>query len=61
MKTIKKLGWIIPLSLIFLMSTCKDPKPIEPEEDAGNITINFMHQVNGADIIFDSLMYVNEY
>jgi len=55
-----KIGWIIPLSFIFLMSTCKPPKPIEPKEDKGNITINFKHQINDADIIFDSLMYVNE-
>lgn len=59
MKTITKIGWIIPLSLLFLMSTCNPPEPV-PEEDSGNITIGFSHQIDGVDIIYDSLMYVNE-
>jgi hypothetical protein len=55
-----KSWYLVILAVLFLMSTCKEPEPPEPVEDMGNITINFVHQVNGVDIIFDSLMYITE-
>lgn len=55
-----KPWYLVILAALFLMSTCTEPEPPEPEEDTGNITIDFIHHVNGVEIIFDSLMYINE-
>jgi hypothetical protein len=42
---------------IFIFATCKKPKP--DEEEYGKIQIKFLHQWDGEDMVYDTLMYVN--
>jgi hypothetical protein len=50
---------IIALLSVLLLAACK-PEIIETRKNGGKLIIEFDHRVNGAELITDSLFYVND-
>jgi len=55
LRTLSFLLVIIPI----IFSACKENEPDPPEEKSGKIILNFIHQINGESIQFDTLKYIN--
>lgn len=60
MKTVTKY-LIIPVFLMYILipGSCSTDDP-EPEDTSGKLKLELLHKVNGNDLIFDSMMYINE-
>jgi len=41
------------------LTSCDNKEPEQPEEKSGKIILNFIHQINGESLQFDTLKYVN--
>ncbi|MDT8308747.1 MAG: hypothetical protein RQ866_04400 [Bacteroidales bacterium] len=50
---------LIVLSVFVIFNGCKEDDP-DPEVKGGKIVLNFHHQIDGDDVIYDTTMYVNE-
>ncbi len=57
-RNLVRLGFIM-IFISITISACNDKEPGPPEEKSGKIIINFIHQMNGESLQFDTLMYIN--
>lgn len=44
---------------MFIVTSCGDNNA-EPENPSGKLNLEFLHKINGQQIVYDSLMYINE-
>lgn len=51
--------FLIFISLILIITSCKKEKITEETAGKGNIILKFSHKANGSNIVYDSMMYVN--
>ena len=56
---LKSILIVSVLTLMFTIASCCTGNP-EPYYPSGKLQLEFIHKINGSEIVFDNMMYVNE-